>query len=97
MMKKHINSKHTVLDPSQNSNVARQQLEVVFMAYTQIHMHMLMHDCEYSFPAVSCVFGSSFRHKLFICDAELMDAAEIILQALCSVIHLSPLLQRGLD
>jgi len=54
MMKKHINSKHTILDPSQNSNVARQQVEVVFMAYTQIHMH-IMHDCEYSFPAASCV------------------------------------------
>lgn len=51
----YINSKHTILDPSQNSNVARQQVEVVFMAYTQIHMHMLMHECEYSFPAVSCV------------------------------------------
>lgn len=54
-MKSHINSKHTIPDPSQHSNVARQQVEVVFMGYTQRHMHMPMHDCEYSFPAVSYV------------------------------------------
>ncbi len=60
-------------------------------------MHMFMHDCEYSFPAVLFVLvvheciSSSFAMQA------VMDAAEIILQALCTIIQFALLLQPGLD